>query len=189
MISKTRAGAEVSATGTQTQGWLPIPVMEYVAAQLDMPIIRVVEVASFYTMYNLVPVGKFHVQVCGTTPCMLRGSDEILSACQKRGMEKGHTTDDGMWTLTEVECMGNCASAPMVQINDDNYEDLTADRLNHVLDELAAGRKGGFADDDLGHGRFSLKGKRVRRLPDRLTRGERNWIAKVRLVSRPGPPP
>lgn len=135
-LAQRQVGAE-----TNTQGWLPIPVMEYVAAQLDMPIIRVVEVASFYTMYNLVPVGRFHVQVCGTTPCMLRGSDEILSACKKRGMHKGHTTDDGMWTLTEVECMGNCASAPMVQINDDNYEDLTADRIDAVLDALAAGKQ------------------------------------------------
>lgn len=126
---------------TQTQGWLPLPVMEYVARYLDMPIMRVVEVATFYTMYNLVPVGRFHVQVCGTTPCMLRGSDDIIAACKARGMQKGHTTDDGMWTLTEVECMGNCASAPMVQINDDNYEDLTAERVDHVLDELAAGRQ------------------------------------------------
>ena len=125
---------------TNTQGWLPIPVMEYVASYLDMPIIRVVEVATFYFMYNLVPVGRFHVQVCGTTPCMLRGSDDLMDACKARGMKKGHNTPDGLWTLTEVECMGNCASAPMVQINDDNYEDLTADRLNHVLDELAAGR-------------------------------------------------
>jgi NADH-quinone oxidoreductase subunit E len=126
---------------TNTQGWVPIPVMEYIAKYLDMPIIRVVEVASFYTMYNLVPVGRFHVQVCGTTPCMLRGSDDLLAACKERGMRKGHTSDDGLWTLTEVECMGNCASAPMVQINDDNYEDLTPERLDHVLDELAAGRQ------------------------------------------------
>ncbi|HEY6727174.1 MAG TPA: NADH-quinone oxidoreductase subunit NuoE [Polyangiaceae bacterium] len=126
---------------TGTQGWLPIPVIEYVAAYLDMPVIRVLEVATFYFMYNLVPVGRFHVQVCGTTPCMLRGSDDLLAACKKRGMHKGHTTDDGLWTLTEVECMGNCSSAPMVQINDDNYEDLTAERLDHVLDELAAGRQ------------------------------------------------
>ena len=134
-LAQRQVGAE-----TNTQGWLPIPVMEYVAAQLDMPIIRVVEVASFYTMYNLVPVGRFHVQVCGTTPCMLRGSDDILAACKSRGMHKGHTTDDGLWTLTEVECMGNCASAPMVQINDDNDEDLTADRRDGVLDALAAGQ-------------------------------------------------
>lgn len=134
-LAQRQVGAE-----TNTQGWLPIPVMEYVAAQLDMPIIRVVEVATFYTMYNLVPVGRFHVQVCGTTPCMLRGSDAIMAACKTRGMAKGHTTDDGMWTLTEVECMGNCASAPMVQINDDNYEDLTPERLDAVLDALAAGK-------------------------------------------------
>lgn len=134
-LAQRQVGAE-----TSTQGWLPLPVMEYIAHELDMPVIRVVEVATFYFMYNLVPVGRYHVQVCGTTPCMLRGSDDIMSACKSRGMKKGHTTDDGMWTLTEVECMGNCASAPMVQINDDNYEDLTADRITHVLDELAAGR-------------------------------------------------
>ncbi|MBS0481093.1 MAG: NAD(P)H-dependent oxidoreductase subunit E [Proteobacteria bacterium] len=126
---------------TGTQGWVPIPVMEYIAARLDMPVIRVVEVATFYTMYNLVPVGKFHVQVCGTTPCMLRGSDALLEACKHRGMRKGHTSEDGLWTLTEVECMGNCASAPMVQINDDNYEDLTPERLDAVLDALAAGKE------------------------------------------------
>lgn len=134
-LAQRQVGAE-----TNTQGWLPIPVMEYVARELDMPIIRVVEVATFYFMYNLVPVGRYHVQVCGTTPCMLRGSDDVMAACKSRGMQKGHTTDDGMWTLTEVECIGNCASAPVVQINDNNYEDLTADRINYVLDELAAGR-------------------------------------------------
>jgi len=134
-LAQRQIGAE-----TNTQGWLPIPVIEFVAGQLDMPVIRVLEVATFYTMYNLAPVGRFHVQVCGTTPCMLRGSDDILDACYKRGMTKGHTTPDGLFTLTEVECMGNCSSAPMVQINDDNYEDLTPARLDHVLDELAAGR-------------------------------------------------
>ena len=133
-LAQRQVGAE-----TNTQGWLPIPVMEFVAAELGMPIVRVLEVATFYTMYNLVPVGRFHVQVCGTTPCMLRGSDDLFKACHKRGMERGHTTDDGLWTLTEVECMGNCSSAPMVQINDDNYEDLTEDRLDAVLDALAKG--------------------------------------------------
>ena len=135
-LAQRQIGAE-----TNTQGWLPIPVIEFVARELDMPVIRVLEVASFYTMYNLAPVGRFHVQVCGTTPCMLRGSDDILGACYKRGMKQGHTTADGLWTLTEVECMGNCSSAPMVQINDDNYEDLTPERLDHILDELAAGRQ------------------------------------------------
>lgn len=133
-LAQRQVGAELN-----TQGWLPIPVMEYVAAYLDMPIIRVLEVATFYTMYNIAPIGRFHVQVCGTTPCMLRGSDQIMAACKARGMKKGHTTEDGLWSLTEVECMGNCASAPMVQINDDNYEDLTPERLNVVLDALARG--------------------------------------------------
>ncbi len=133
-LAQRQVGAD-----TDTQGWLPLPVMEYVADYLGMPIIRVLEVATFYTMYNLAPVGKFHVQVCGTTPCMLRGSDDIIAACKKRGMKAGHVSDDGLWSFTEVECMGNCATAPMVQINDDNYEDLTAERLDVVLDALAAG--------------------------------------------------
>jgi NADH-quinone oxidoreductase subunit E len=126
-------------TETGTQGWLPIPVMEFVARQLDMPYVRVLEVATFYTMFNLQPVGKFHVQVCGTTPCMLRGSDDVLNACYKRGLRKGHTTDDGLFTLTEVECLGACANAPMVQINDDNYEDLTEKSMAAILDALARG--------------------------------------------------
>ncbi len=135
-LAQRQVGAE-----TNTQGWLPLAVMEFVARELAMPVIRVVEVATFYFMYNLVPVGKFHVQVCGTTPCMLRGSDDIMDACKSRGMSKGHTTDDGLFTLTEVECMGNCSSAPMVQINDDNYEDLTAADMTRILDDLAAGKK------------------------------------------------
>ena len=126
---------------TDTQGWLPLPVIEYVATYLDMPVIRVLEVATFYFMYNMTPVGKYHVQVCGTTPCMLRGSDDIIAACKKRGMKKGEVSEDGLWTLTEVECMGNCATAPMVQINDDNYEDLTPERLDVVLDALAKGEQ------------------------------------------------
>ena len=124
---------------TQTQGWLPIPVIEYVAAYLDMPYIRAYEVATFYTMFNLAPVGRFHVQVCGTTPCMLRGSDDVFAACKAKGLEKGHTTEDGLFTLNEVECLGACANAPMVQINDDNYEDLTFDSMTAILDSLAAG--------------------------------------------------
>ena len=125
---------------TGTQGWLPIPVIEFVAGELDMPPVRVMEVASFYTMFNLVPVGKFHVQVCGTTPCMLRGSDDVLSACYKRGLRKGYTTADGLFTLTEVECLGACTNAPMVQINDDNYEDLTEESMKAILDALATGQ-------------------------------------------------
>jgi NADH-quinone oxidoreductase subunit E len=134
-LAQRQVGAELN-----TQGWLPLPVIEFVAKELAMPVMRVLEVATFYTMYNIAPIGRFHVQVCATTPCMLRGSDDIMAACKARGMKKGHTTPDGLFSLTEVECMGNCASAPMVQINDDNYEDLTPERLDFVLDELVAGR-------------------------------------------------
>jgi NADH-quinone oxidoreductase subunit E len=124
---------------TNTQGWLPVPVIEFVAAYLGMPYMRAYEVATFYTMFNLHPVGRYHVQVCGTTPCMLRGSDDVLAACYARGMKKGATTPDGLFTLTEVECLGACANAPMVQINDDNYEDLTFDSTAAVLEALARG--------------------------------------------------
>jgi NADH-quinone oxidoreductase subunit E len=90
-------------------------------------------------MFNLAPVGRFHIQVCGTTPCMLKGSDDVFEACFQRGLYKGHTSDDGLFTLNEVECLGACANAPMVQINDDNYEDLTGESMGAILDALARG--------------------------------------------------
>src|SRR5438045_5875011 len=89
-LAQRQVGAE-----TKTQGWLPIPVMEFVAKELDTSYIRVLEVATFYTMFNLAPVGRFHVQVCGTTPCMLKGSDDVFAACKQSGLKKGHPTDDG----------------------------------------------------------------------------------------------
>jgi NADH-quinone oxidoreductase subunit E len=135
-LAQRQVGAE-----TNTQGWLPVPVIEYVAAQLGMPYMRAYEVATFYTMYNLAPVGRFHVQVCGTTPCMLRGSDDVFAACKSKGLAKGATTPDGLFTLTEVECLGACANAPMVQINDDNYEDLTHASMTAILNDLAAGKQ------------------------------------------------
>ncbi|HUG46569.1 MAG TPA: NADH-quinone oxidoreductase subunit NuoE [Sphingomicrobium sp.] len=134
-LAQRQVGAE-----TGTQGWIPLPVMEFVGREIDMPYIRVLEVATFYTMFNLAPVGKFHVQVCGTTPCMLRGSEELFEACARRGLKKGGTTEDGLFTLSEVECLGACANAPMVQINDDNYEDLTQDSMGAILDLLAQGK-------------------------------------------------
>ncbi len=134
-LAQRQVGAE-----TNTQGWLPLPVQEFVARELNMAPVRILEVATFYTMFNLEPVGRFHVQVCGTTPCMLRGSDDVFAACSKRGLKKGKTTDDGLFTLTEVECLGACANAPMVQINDDNYEDLTEESMGAILDALAAGK-------------------------------------------------
>jgi NADH-quinone oxidoreductase subunit E len=133
-LAQRQVGAE-----TGTQGWLPIPVIEFVAAYLGMPNIRAHEVATFYTMFNLRPVGRYHVQVCGTTPCMLRGSDDVLRACAEKGLRKGATTEDGLFTLSEVECLGACANAPMVQINDDNYEDLSFESMTAILEALARG--------------------------------------------------
>src|SRR5438045_6676242 len=134
-LAQRQVGAE-----TNTQGWLPIPVMEFVARELDTSYIRVLEVATFYTMFNMHPVGRFHVQVCGTTPCMLRGSDDVLTACYKRGLKKGKTTQDGLFTLTEVECLGACANAPMVEINAESYEDLTEASMTAILEAPAAGQ-------------------------------------------------
>jgi len=133
-VAQRQVGAE-----TNTQGWLPIPVIEFVASQLSMPYIRAYEVATFYTMFNLAPVGRYHVQVCGTTPCMLQGSDDVFAACKAKGLKKGQTTPDGLFTLSEVECLGACANAPMVQINDDNYEDLTFETTTALLEALASG--------------------------------------------------
>lgn len=128
-------------TETGTQGWLPVPVIEFVARAINVAYMRVYEVATFYTMFNLSPVGRYHVQVCGTTPCMLAGSDDVLAACKNRGLVKGATTPDGIFTLTEVECLGACANAPMVQVNDDNFEDLDYDRTIVVLEMLARGER------------------------------------------------
>ena len=106
-----------------------------------MPAIRVYEVASFYTMFNLKPVGKYHLQVCGTTPCWLRGAADLKQVCQsKLGLEEGKVTADGMFSLVEVECLGACVNAPMVQINDDFYEDLTPESMAQLLDDLKAGK-------------------------------------------------
>jgi len=121
-------------------GWLSEPAMREVADRLEMPYIRVYEVATFYTMFRLQPVGKFHVQLCGTTPCMLRGAEDIRAAIEgKLGIHAGQTTGDRKFTLTEVECLGACCNAPMVQINDDYFEDLTPDIKTDLIDRLARG--------------------------------------------------
>jgi NADH-quinone oxidoreductase subunit E len=125
----------------QADGWLPEAAIRYVAEFLGMAHIRALEVATFYTMFNLSPVGKYHVQFCGTTPCRLRGADEIEKVCRKRIGEQGHVTDDGKFSWVEVECLGACVNAPMVQINADYFEDLTPESFGKVLDQFAAGKK------------------------------------------------
>lgn len=125
----------------QHDNWVPREAMDYIADMLGMAPIRVYEVASFYTMYNLAPVGRHVVEVCTTTPCWLRGSDQIVGACKKRlGVEIGGTSADGLFTLREAECLGACVNAPMVQIGPHYYEDLDEESMTALLDALAAGK-------------------------------------------------
>ena len=148
IIARYPAGRQASAVlplldlaQRQCGGWLPRRAMDYVADHLEMPRIRVYEVATFYSMFNLRPVGKNFVQVCRTTPCWLRGSDELTEMCRnKLGVGMGEVTDDGLFTYIEVECLGACVNAPMVQINDNYFEDLDAARMGGLIDDLRAGK-------------------------------------------------
>jgi len=126
----------------QSGGWLPRAAIVYVAKFLNVPVVKAFEVASFYTMYNLEPVGKYLVQLCRTTPCWLAGGEEIAKTCEKHlGIKVGETTSDGLFTLKEVECLGACVNAPVIQINDDYYEDLTVDKVVSILTDLANGKE------------------------------------------------
>ena len=147
-IAKYPPGRQASAViplldlAQRQYGWLPRAAIEYVADMLGMPAIRVYEVATFYTMFNLKPVGRYHVQVCTTTPCWLRGSDEVVGACRRElGIDFGELSPDGVFALSEVECLGACVNAPMIQINDDYYEDLDGPSTEKLLDALARGEK------------------------------------------------
>lgn len=121
----------------QNNNWLSKEAIEYVADMIQTPHIRAYEVVTFYTMFNTKPVGKYHLQVCGTTPCWLRGAADIMDTCEKHLKIKcGETTKDGCFTLSEVECLGACVDAPVVQINDDFFENITPESMRKKLDEL-----------------------------------------------------
>jgi NADH-quinone oxidoreductase E subunit len=147
-IAKYPAGRQQSAVlplldlaQRQSGGWLPRAAMHHVADLLGMPRIRVYEVATFYTMFNLNPVGRYLLQACTTTPCWLRGSDAVVGACEKKlGIGIGGTTEDGLFTLIEVECLGGCVNAPILQVNDDFYEDLDGPATEALLDALRDGK-------------------------------------------------
>jgi NADH-quinone oxidoreductase E subunit len=129
-------------TQKQNEGWIPLVAIQYIADQLDVPYIKVYEVATFYTMYNLAPVGKYFVQVCTTTPCAIRGSGKIVEMCKKHISEKeGHLSSDEKSSWIEVECLGACVNAPMIQINEDYYEDLDEDSVEKIFKS--------FKDDNL----------------------------------------
>jgi len=148
-IAKYPAGRQASAVlplldlaQRQHENWLPRAAMDVVAELLGMPRIRVYEVATFYTMFNLKPVGEHFFQICTTTPCWLRGSDAVVAACKKKlGIGIGETTKDGKFTLREVECLGACVNAPIIQVNDDFYEDLDGASTEALIDALKAGKQ------------------------------------------------
>jgi len=125
----------------QAGGWLPEPAIRHVADFLDMPYMRAMEVATFYTMFNLAPVGEHFIQLCGTTPCWLRGSDELKKVCKKMIGDEREVSADGKFSWMEVECLGACANAPMVQVNDDYFEDLDAGALEKLLNALRNGNE------------------------------------------------
>jgi NADH-quinone oxidoreductase subunit E len=145
-IAKYPEGRQASAIiplfwqAQKQEGWLSEPAIRYVADMLKMDYIRALEVATFYTMFNLSPVGEHYVQLCGTTPCWLRGADELKDACRKHIGPEGQVSADGKLSWIEVECLGACANAPMVQINDDFYEDLDGAKLGEILTDLRNGK-------------------------------------------------
>ncbi|KAJ8042528.1 NADH dehydrogenase [ubiquinone] flavoprotein 2, mitochondrial [Holothuria leucospilota] len=164
IISNYPIGHEAAAVipvldlAQRQEGWVSLSCMNKVAEILKMPKMRVYEVATFYTMFNRKPVGKYHIQICTTTPCMLRGSDDIKDAITRKiGIKVGETSKDEMFTFSEVECLGACVNAPMIQVNDNYYEDLKVEDVEEILDDLKAGRSpkpgprsGRFASEPLG---------------------------------------
>jgi NADH-quinone oxidoreductase subunit E len=153
-LARYPAGKQASATipllyvvqrqmGRQTgSAWVPRVAMDVIAERLGMPPIRVYEVATFYFMFNMKPIGRYHLQLCGTTPCMLRGSDDVMRACHDAAHVKvGQTSADGLFTLTEVECLGACVNAPVLQVDDDYYEDLGYDRAVALIEALKRGER------------------------------------------------
>ena len=127
----------LSMAQSQNKGWVPKKAIEYISDFIGVPEIKVLELATFYSMYNLSPVGKFHIEVCTTTPCMLRGSDTMLNLCKKKlGIDIGEITKDKTFSLGKVECLGACVNAPVVKINEDYYEDLNSQTFNKLINNL-----------------------------------------------------
>jgi NADH-quinone oxidoreductase E subunit len=148
IIAKYPAGRQKSAVmplldlaQRQNNNFISKDIIEHIAEALELAPIQVYEVASFYSMYNLKPVGKYLIQVCGTTPCMLRGAEDLIRVCKEQlGINREETSEDKLFTLKEVECLGACVNAPMVQINDDYYEDLNPEIFTQMLDDLKSGK-------------------------------------------------
>ena len=132
----------LSLAQSQNEGWVPIKAIEYISSYLEVPEIKVLELATFYSMYNLSPVGKFHIEVCTTSPCMIRGSDEVLNFCKnKLGINNGEVSEDKLFSLNKVECLGACVNAPVVKINENYYEDLSTNSLEILISKLKNNKK------------------------------------------------
>ena len=132
----------LSMAQAQNRGWVPKKAIQYISDFIGVPEIKVLELATFYSMYNLSPVGKFHIEVCTTTPCMLRGSDSMLNLCKKKlGIEIGETTIDKLFSLGKVECLGACVNAPVVKINENYFEDLNSQSLDKLINSLVDNKK------------------------------------------------
>jgi NADH-quinone oxidoreductase subunit E len=140
-LAQRQVAADGAAQTPPFGGWIPRAAMDEIARIINQPAVRVYEVATFYSMYQTAPVGKYLIQACTTTPCMLCNAGGVVDAIKEHlGIDMGDTTNDGLFTLVEVECLGACVNAPMVQINDDYYEDLTPEKIMAVIDDLRAGR-------------------------------------------------
>ncbi|KAG9585327.1 hypothetical protein KCU77_g10035, partial [Aureobasidium melanogenum] len=175
--------------GQRQHGFCSISVMNEVARRLEMPPMRVYEVATFYTMYNREPVGRYHVQCCTTTPCQLRGSDGVMKAIEEElKIHHGETTEDKLFTFTEVECLGACANAPMVQINDDYYEDLTPETTKSLLRALReAAQKAGASGQASGLAGEAGKAKGAGGSGTTISEQGRGYEAQGVKLPTPGP--
>ena len=172
----------------EQDGWVSRPAIEYVGRMLDMAYIRVLEVATFYTMFHLSPVGrKAHIQVCGTTPCMLRGAEDLIAVCQNKiHAEPHHLNADGSMSWEEVECLGSCVNAPMVQIVNDTYEDLTPESLSKIIEDFAAGRPVKAGPQNGRH--FSMAITGATSLTDKSLYNKQRVFKRVEAPPPPPPP-
>ncbi len=173
----------------EQDGWVSRPAIEYVGKMLDMAYIRVLEVATFYTMFQLSPVGrKAHIQVCGTTPCMLRGAEDLIEVCKRKiHPEPHHLNTDGSMSWEEVECLGSCVNAPMIQIVKDTYEDLDAAKLEQIIDDFAAGRPVKSGPQNGRHFSMALTGATT--LTDKTLYNKPRTFKRVEAPPPPPPAP
>ncbi len=194
MVAKFPSGKQASAViqllwrAQEQEGWVSKPAIEYIAKSLEMSFIRVYEVATFYTMFHLSPVGrKAHLQVCGTTPCQLRGAEDLIRVCQRRiHNDPHHVNEDGSLSWEEVECLGSCVNAPMIQVLKDTYEDLTPESLEKLIDDFQAGRHPKPGPQNGRQLSMAITGQTT--LTDKSLYGKQRTFKRVEAPPPPPPP-